>query len=104
MSEVVARGVKGRGTWRKRSWQQLSASPGQFRPLYPLSLSLREKIETIARCVYGADGVDYSEEAAMGLDLAPRAGCLSTRVHRQDAVFVLDDPKRLDRRAASGCA
>ncbi|WP_040907043.1 formate--tetrahydrofolate ligase, partial [Youngiibacter fragilis] len=32
-------------------------------PLYELELPLREKIETIAREVYGADGVDYTPAA-----------------------------------------
>ena len=37
--------------------------PSAFRFLYPLDRSIKEKIETIAREVYGADGVDYSPEA-----------------------------------------
>jgi methylenetetrahydrofolate dehydrogenase (NADP+) / methenyltetrahydrofolate cyclohydrolase / formyltetrahydrofolate synthetase len=37
--------------------------PGNFSFLYPLEASIKEKIETIAREVYGADGVEYSEEA-----------------------------------------
>jgi formyltetrahydrofolate synthetase len=37
--------------------------PADFKFLYPLELSIKEKIETIAREVYGADGVDYSAEA-----------------------------------------
>ncbi len=37
--------------------------PRDFRFLYPLEASIKEKIETIAREVYGADGVDYSPEA-----------------------------------------
>jgi formyltetrahydrofolate synthetase len=37
--------------------------PSEFRFLYPLEAGLKEKIETIARKVYGADGVDYSAEA-----------------------------------------
>jgi formyltetrahydrofolate synthetase len=38
--------------------------PSDFQYLYPLELSLREKIETIATRVYGADGIDLSEDAA----------------------------------------
>jgi len=34
--------------------------PSQFKFLYELDLPIKEKIETIARDVYGADGVDYS--------------------------------------------
>jgi formyltetrahydrofolate synthetase len=37
--------------------------PADFKFLYPLERSIKEKIETIAREVYGADGVDYSPEA-----------------------------------------
>ncbi len=37
--------------------------PSKFQFLYPLDISIKEKIETIAREIYGADGVDYSPEA-----------------------------------------
>jgi methylenetetrahydrofolate dehydrogenase (NADP+)/methenyltetrahydrofolate cyclohydrolase/formyltetrahydrofolate synthetase len=37
--------------------------PAHFDYLYPLNISIKEKIETIAREVYGADGVDYLPEA-----------------------------------------
>jgi methylenetetrahydrofolate dehydrogenase (NADP+)/methenyltetrahydrofolate cyclohydrolase/formyltetrahydrofolate synthetase len=37
--------------------------PSHFEFLYPLNMSIKEKIETIAREVYGADGVDYLPEA-----------------------------------------
>jgi formate--tetrahydrofolate ligase len=45
-----------------------------FRMLYPDTASLREKIETIAREIYGADGVDYSPVASRSLDTYERAG------------------------------
>ena len=35
--------------------------------LYPLEMPLREKIDVIARRMYGADGVDYTEEAEADL-------------------------------------
>ncbi len=37
--------------------------PANFKFLYPLEISIKNKIETIAKEVYGADGVDYSEDA-----------------------------------------
>jgi len=48
--------------------------PGEFRFLYPAEASLRTKIETIATRLYGADGVDYSAEAARQLDAFERRG------------------------------
>jgi formate--tetrahydrofolate ligase len=41
--------------------------PSEFRFLYPDSASLKEKIETIATKVYGADGVDYDPAASRQL-------------------------------------
>jgi formate--tetrahydrofolate ligase len=48
--------------------------PSEFRLLYESGLSLRQKVETIARQVYGADGVDFSPPAARQLDIYERAG------------------------------
>jgi formate--tetrahydrofolate ligase len=48
--------------------------PGGFRFLYPDEASLREKIETVARRVYGADGVSYSPQAARQIETYERAG------------------------------
>jgi formate--tetrahydrofolate ligase len=45
-----------------------------FQMLYPDDASLREKIETIAGEIYGADGVDYSPVASRSLDTYERAG------------------------------
>ena len=37
--------------------------PTDFKFLYPLDISIKDKIETIATKIYGADGVDYLAEA-----------------------------------------
>ncbi len=48
--------------------------PSHFSFLYPLEASLKEKIETIACQVYGADGVEYSEEAEIKIERYNRLG------------------------------
>ncbi|HET7071469.1 MAG TPA: formate--tetrahydrofolate ligase [Nocardioides sp.] len=53
---------------------EASDEASDFRMLYPDDASLREKIETIAREIYGADGVDYSPVASRSLDTYERAG------------------------------
>jgi formate--tetrahydrofolate ligase len=53
---------------------EAAAEPSTFRFLYPLDATLREKIETIATKVYGADGVDYYPPAAEQLDSFERNG------------------------------
>src|SRR6185503_5408792 len=40
----------------------------EVRPFYDLSRPIREKIETIARDVYGADGVDFAPRAQEEID------------------------------------
>jgi formate--tetrahydrofolate ligase len=53
---------------------EAASEPSHYQPLYPLSASLREKIETVATRVYGAAAVEYSAEAAKQLDTYERAG------------------------------
>jgi len=48
--------------------------PTNFKFLYPLDLSIKEKIEIICRDIYGADGVDYSPEAEAKIELYTRLG------------------------------
>jgi formyltetrahydrofolate synthetase len=47
---------------------------GEFRFLYPLDASIKEKIETIATKIYGADGVDYLPEAEAKIEQFTKQG------------------------------
>jgi formate--tetrahydrofolate ligase len=46
----------------------------KLRFLYPLEMSLERKIETVARKLYGADGVDFDHGARQDLELLNRHG------------------------------
>ncbi|MBK9796079.1 MAG: formate--tetrahydrofolate ligase [Holophagaceae bacterium] len=48
--------------------------PSSFRFLYELDEPIKQKIETIAREIYGADGVDYSPEAEARIEAYTRLG------------------------------
>jgi formate--tetrahydrofolate ligase len=48
--------------------------PSDFNFLYPLDLSIKEKIEAIATKVYGADGVDYTPLADQQIASYEKAG------------------------------
>jgi formyltetrahydrofolate synthetase len=48
--------------------------PGQFRFLYPLDMSIKQKIETIVVKMYGGAGAEYSPEAEKKIDLYTRQG------------------------------
>jgi len=53
---------------------EAAAEPTDFRFLYPLEMPLVEKIETIAREVYGADGIDVGSAAGKALKEYERLG------------------------------
>ncbi len=48
--------------------------PSTFKFLYPLEMSIKEKIETICKQIYGADGVEYLPEAEAKIELYTRLG------------------------------
>ncbi len=73
-------------------------TPCEFRPLYPDALSLAEKIEVIAREMYGADGVDLAPAAASELAAITRLGFGAVPVCMAKTHLSLShDPKRLGR-------
>jgi methylenetetrahydrofolate dehydrogenase (NADP+) / methenyltetrahydrofolate cyclohydrolase / formyltetrahydrofolate synthetase len=48
--------------------------PSNFQFLYPLDISIKEKIEIICKEIYGADGVEYLPEAEAKIELYTRLG------------------------------
>ncbi len=47
--------------------KEIESGKNNFKPLYDWNLPIKEKIEIIAREIYGADGVDYSKQASTDL-------------------------------------
>jgi formyltetrahydrofolate synthetase len=62
-----AEGGKGAEALAAAVWEAAEQAGGEFHLLYPDEMPLREKIETIATKVYGADGVDFAPAAARAL-------------------------------------
>lgn len=62
LSEVFAKGGEG-GIDLAKKVCEAADKPSDFHPIYATDLSLKEKIETIAREIYGADGVTYTNQA-----------------------------------------
>ena len=48
--------------------------PSHFKFLYPLDMSIKDKIETIVREMYGGAGVEYSPEAEKKIEVYTRQG------------------------------
>lgn len=62
-----AKGGEGMTDLAQAVVKEVESGKNNFKQLYDWKLGIREKIETIAREIYGADGVDYSKEALSGL-------------------------------------
>jgi methylenetetrahydrofolate dehydrogenase (NADP+) / methenyltetrahydrofolate cyclohydrolase / formyltetrahydrofolate synthetase len=54
--------------------EKAANKPSHFKFLYPLEMSIKEKIEMIATEVYGAEGVDYSPQAEDRIEEYTRLG------------------------------
>ncbi|HET7040678.1 MAG TPA: formate--tetrahydrofolate ligase, partial [Gemmatimonadales bacterium] len=63
LSDVWAEGGKGGEAVAKEVLAILDAGKADFKPLYDAALPIKQKIEAIAKGIYGADGVDYSAAA-----------------------------------------
>ena len=66
LCEVFAKGGAG-GTDLAEKVCALAEKPSEFHPLYANDAPIREKIETVCREIYGADGVDFSSKAQNSL-------------------------------------
>ncbi|HUF89511.1 MAG TPA: formate--tetrahydrofolate ligase [Gemmatimonadota bacterium] len=74
------------------------ASSGRFRPAYPLEMPIQEKIATIAREIYGADGVEYTRPAERDVERLEKLGLGGLPVCVAKTQYSLsDDPSRLGR-------
>ncbi|MBU2598449.1 MAG: formate--tetrahydrofolate ligase [Actinobacteria bacterium] len=73
LSNVWRYGGKG-GEDLARAVVKAAEKPNNFKFLYPLDISIKEKIETIATKIYGAAGVDYAPLANRKIDLYTKQG------------------------------
>ena len=67
LSDVFARGGEGGVELAREVVSLAESGQADFKPIYELDIPLKAKIETIAKEIYGADGVSYSKEADKAL-------------------------------------
>ncbi|MDO4295371.1 MAG: formate--tetrahydrofolate ligase [bacterium] len=67
LSEVWAKGGEGGLALAEKVVKTLETKESHFRPLYEDALSLKDKIQKVAREIYGADGVTYAPAASKAL-------------------------------------
>lgn len=66
LSEVFGKGGEG-GVDLARKVCEAAEKPSGFAPIYSLDLTIEQKIETIAKEIYGADGVTFTNQAIKAL-------------------------------------
>ena len=67
LSEVWAKGGEGGVALAQKVLETLENKESHFAPIYPDEMSLQDKIQTVAREIYGADGVTYAPAALKSL-------------------------------------
>ncbi|MGN0141142.1 MAG: formate--tetrahydrofolate ligase [Roseburia sp.] len=98
LSEVWEKGGEGGIALANKVLETLEQKESHFAPLYPDELSLEEKIEVIAREIYGADGVTYSPAASRELKRIAELGMSKFPVCMAKTQYSLsDDAKKLGR-------
>ena len=98
LSEVWEKGGEGGIDLANKVLETIENKESNFKVLYDDSLSLKEKIETVAKEIYGADGVTYSPAAERELKRITDLGMGDFPVCMAKTQYSLsDDAKKLGR-------
>lgn len=94
VTKCFAEGGKG-GTELAEKVVAACEKENNFRFLYDLDMPVYEKIETIAKEIYGADGVDYTKEAKAAIDDFVKLGADKMPVCMAKTQYSLSDNPKL---------
>jgi formate--tetrahydrofolate ligase len=98
LSEVWAKGGEGGEAVAREILAVLEEKKSAFKPLYDAARPIKEKIETIAREIYGAGGVDYTSAAEKNIAQCESMGLGQTPVCIAKTQYSFsDDPAKLGR-------
>ncbi len=98
LSEVWEKGGEGGIVLAEKVLETIETKESRFAPLYEDTLSLTEKIETVAKEIYGADGVTYAPAASKELKRIEDLGMGSFPVCMAKTQYSLsDDQAKLGR-------
>jgi len=98
LSDVWARGGEGGEAVAAEVLGMLNDGNAKFKPLYEVSLSIKQKIEAITGGIYGAAGVDYLPAAERAIAQCEAMGLGATPVCMAKTQYSFtDDPSKLGR-------
>ncbi|MFA4967497.1 MAG: formate--tetrahydrofolate ligase [Candidatus Margulisiibacteriota bacterium] len=93
VSDIWAKGGKG-GLELGEKVVRISGDRGRFKYLYELDETIQAKLLKIATRIYGADGVNYTDEALKDIELLEKIGFTNVPVCVAKTQYSLsDDPK-----------
>ena len=95
LSEVFAKGGEGGKALAEEVLAVLDEDKASFAPIYPDEMPLEEKIETIAKTIYGADGVNILPAAAKELANIAAMGYANLPVCMAKTQYSLSDDASL---------
>ena len=93
LAEVWAKGGEGGIALAEKVIETIETKPSNYAPLYPDDMPIKEKIETIAKEIYGADGVTYSPEAEKAIANVNKLGYSDYPVCMAKTQFSLSDDR-----------
>lgn len=98
LANVHAKGGEGALELADMVMDTVAKGEANFKPLYPLELGLAEKVQTVAREIYGADGVDFSPTAQKDIQRLESIGLKEVPVCIAKTQYSFsDNPKLLGR-------
>jgi formate--tetrahydrofolate ligase len=98
LSDVWARGGEGGEAVAREVLAVLGEKKAAFKPLYDVAQPIKAKIETIAKEIYGAAGVDYASAAEKNIAQLEAIGLGQTPVCMAKTQYSFsDDPTKLGR-------
>jgi len=98
LSDVWATGGEGGEAVAREVLAALAEGKAKFKPIYDAALPIKQKIEIVAREIYGADGVDYTPVAERSIAQCEAMGLAETPVCIAKTQYSFsDDPTKLGR-------
>jgi len=101
LSQGFAKGGAGMTDLAEAVLRVVEGGKSEFKPLYDLSLSIKEKIEVIAKEIYRADGVEYVGDSHAALNRIAKLGLEGLPVCMAKTQYSFSDDKAL-RNAPTG--
>ena len=96
LAEIFAKGGEGGTDLARKVVSTIEQKPSNYKPLYDEKLPVKEKIETLAREIYRADGVIYTAQAEKALKEIEALGRADVPICVAKTQYSLsDDPAKL---------